>query len=186
MAIKITECELKAAMDGYAGSDWGKSQNFPLLGFLKDPHSWIAMATSGTTPQALPVDPTRDFVAEWNAAVPAMPTEWHGTRSPVRDLATCAADPDFYARFAEVCQLAQKAHVARGGDVSWLTFEWIIREKDGRVGWWRLLTDLKGTTIRTAPKTKFEQHVEDSRLASEIISQQQAQLRQRMRERPPR
>lgn len=41
-SIHITEEELKAAMDGYSDSEWARSQSFPMLGFLKDPHSWIA------------------------------------------------------------------------------------------------------------------------------------------------
>jgi hypothetical protein len=119
----------------------------------------------GTTVSALPKDPepegpvsSRDFVAEWNAAVPACPTEWSSKHSPRGALRKCAADPEFCARFAEVCVIAQKAHELRGAEVSYITFPWIIREKDGLLGWWRLLTDLKGVSLpKSSKKSKAEE-----------------------------
>jgi hypothetical protein len=53
-------------------------------------------------------------------------------------------DDEFLARFDEVCELAQRIHVARGKDVGWLTFSWILkRTEQGSHNWWRLLTELK-------------------------------------------
>jgi len=161
----------------------------PIWWLLKNPDRYVADAPVDTPepwdeqPTVPAIESSRDFVTEWNAAVPLAPTEWHPSRSPVSDLRRCAADPDFCARFTEVCSIAQQAHEARGGEVShWLTFEWVIREKDGRVGWWRLLTDLRGLAQKQAPKTKFEQHVEDSRLARQILNARQMPPRQRQRE----
>ncbi len=39
--VEITEGELIGALDGYFASEWARSQDYPILGFVKDPHSWI-------------------------------------------------------------------------------------------------------------------------------------------------
>lgn len=41
-AVKITEEDLVLAMDGYQGSGWARQHEYPILGFIKNPHSWIA------------------------------------------------------------------------------------------------------------------------------------------------
>ncbi len=152
--IDIADAELDAAMDGFFDSEWGKHEHFPILGFLKDPHSWIADEVrppvvpivetegwdSGPAPAAVPL---RDFVAEWNAVVKAKPIEWNTTLSPTKNLSDCASSLEFCNRFAEVCELAQKAHERRGAEVNYINFAWIIKQKDGVYGWWRLLTDLR-------------------------------------------
>lgn len=43
-SVRISEPELTVALDGYFDSDWGKNESFPILGFLKDPHSWISQS----------------------------------------------------------------------------------------------------------------------------------------------
>lgn len=168
--IDITESELDAAMDGFFQSEWGKREHFPVLGFVKDPHSWIAdevrppvvpMLDNSEGWDSTPASdaPPRDFVAEWNAVVIAVPAEWHHKRSPIAALRKCEEDPDFCSRFGEVCELAQKAHGYRGSDAAYITFEWIIREKDGMVGWWRLLTALRwmATAKPMNNKSKLEE-----------------------------
>lgn len=68
--IQITELELRQALDGYRRSEWGQKQGFPILGFLKDPLSWIPDDVAGdpelpTVAIALQTPTTvQDFVAE--------------------------------------------------------------------------------------------------------------------------
>lgn len=49
--VKITEDGLAAALDGYYSSDWAKQQGYPILGFLKDPGSWIESAAEDSWEQ---------------------------------------------------------------------------------------------------------------------------------------
>lgn len=38
--IEITETGLAAALDAYEASDWAKREGYPMIAFLKNPHSW--------------------------------------------------------------------------------------------------------------------------------------------------
>ncbi len=39
--VDLTTEQCDAALDGYYESDWGRKNNYPILGFVKDPDSWI-------------------------------------------------------------------------------------------------------------------------------------------------
>lgn len=65
--IEIDQQKLDSAMDGFFESDWGKRENYPVLGFLKDPHSWIADEVE-PEPVAAPVESS-------TAVVPSDPQE---------------------------------------------------------------------------------------------------------------
>jgi phage replication O-like protein O len=138
---------------------WLREHDWTLNRFVQSPERWFteqspvidipiirrsANATQESVPDEL-ATPPRDYPDEWNRIVTAKPVEWDLDRSPVGLLNTCVADPKFSERFEEICTLAQKIHVARGDEVKWLTFGWIIKRKAGEAyNWWKLLTDLDG------------------------------------------
>jgi len=129
--------------------------------FLKDPCRWIpafaeypaddpapeAAAPIGSTPQSptrepdpiAPATPQRDFVAEWNAAVPACPDQdWH----PPGNFKAVSSEPAFQEKFAKVCEMAQRIHMARGTEVGWLSLRWLFKSKDGMLNWRKVIGDL--------------------------------------------
>jgi uncharacterized protein YdaU (DUF1376 family) len=158
-SIEIDENELAAALDGYFDSEWAKKENYPILGFVKDPHSWIM----DVVPDAEPSAPERDYVADWNRLVPAAPIAWDPAHSPITDLRSCVLDPMFRDRFDEVCQTVQRIYEVKNGDVSWINFPWLIRKNNGKgYGWFRILTEFRGMAVK--PKSKVEQSMEDLKI----------------------
>jgi uncharacterized protein YdaU (DUF1376 family) len=169
-SVEITEDELAEALDGYYGSDWAKREGYPMLGFVKDPHSWRAggLIENSPPPQRTPARPAievpvprgnptpevsdapsdalplRDHPAEWNRMVPAAKYEW-GRYAPIEALRLCQyRGDDFAEKFDEVCELAQAIHVARGKEVGWLTLPWILKVGDeNRPNWYKLLTEMR-------------------------------------------
>jgi hypothetical protein len=47
-------------------------------------------------------------------------------------------DPDFDAAFDDLCEKAKAIHTAKN-DVGWLTFQWLLSNKEGTANWRRLL-----------------------------------------------
>ena len=91
------------------------------------------------------LDDLSRFPEEWNRIVTHRPVKW-AKQSPVEALRKCAGDEEFRGRFTEVCEAAEAAHRARGDDVSWVTFEWVIRCKDGGSNWYKLLGEFSYLT----------------------------------------
>ncbi len=103
-----------------------------------------------------PVEETalgRDYPGEWNRIVLAAQVTWDPSRSVTGSLRSCAADAVFRDRFTEICTLAQKCHESRP-DSTWLTFEWLLRDKGEGFGWWRLLNDLRWMSKPPAQEKK--------------------------------
>lgn len=74
----------------------------------------------------------------WNELVPECPVEWNPTNEGgirVRTLANDRLQRDF----REICKKASAIHKARGDDTGWLTFYWLLGNKDGTPNWRRLL-----------------------------------------------
>lgn len=159
----------------------------PVEIFLRDPLSWLTYRTVEKPEQLnvtgmmdVPIESAiqRDYPAEWNRLVPAAAMEWHPSLSPMAALQKCADNEVFRERFDEVCAISQKIHEARGADASWLTLPWVLKEKRGEgFGWWKVLTSLKGMAEKSGPKTKFEQNLEYTHQAMQVIDQQQTRLR---------
>lgn len=155
-AVEMDEQELSAALDGYFDSDWGKSQSYPMLGFLKNPHSWISDPVEAAEESIFAVPEDRDFPAEWNELVPSAKVTWSSDHSPVAALRVCADDPVFRERFREVCQTVQMIYDVRGADANWINFSWILRRKNGEgYGWWRIITEFRGMSVRSKSKAEL-------------------------------
>lgn len=150
----LTEAELTASLDGYYANEWAKAQNYPILGFIKDPHSWIvraalevestpeAVVTNPQPPDALQPAQTRiNYPARWNELVPAKPVTWDARRGAGSALRECEADQVFRERFDEMCRIAQKIHEVKGDAADWVTFEFAIKTNGKGVGWWRILNE---------------------------------------------
>lgn len=150
-----TQAEVFSALDAFLADDFWAKEKFPLPAFIKQfgkylDHKPEAAMTLEEPTISTPESTTkteisdRDFPAEWNSVVYLAPVAWDPARSLVASLNKCAKDPVFCERFSEVCVLALKCHASRPGDVGWLSFEWIIKQKPGEaVGWWRLLNDMR-------------------------------------------
>lgn len=158
--IEMAEEELGAALDGYHASDWGKKNNYPILGFLKDPESWIprdfvaqeeavapSVAVTPTTPEPIaPTAPYEDSGDMWNRIIPEELC-FKDRYYPVKAVAECEADSQYMQRRGEAMQNGAKIRVSRPGS-GWINFPWFIKPgKDGQPpGWYRLLTDLRWMT----------------------------------------
>lgn len=160
--VEVSEEELSTALDGYFAADWARKENYPILGFVKDPHSWIVRAAPEVELLPAPVDlpPVRlepvspvliDYPARWNELVPAKPVTWDARRGAGAALRECEADPVFRERFDEMCHIAQKIYATRGSEADWLTFEFAIRRNGKGVGWWRVLNEFASMGKAKAP-----------------------------------
>lgn len=45
--IDLTEEEIRASMDGFYQSDWGRENSWPIFGWMKNPESWITSVPEG-------------------------------------------------------------------------------------------------------------------------------------------
>lgn len=74
--IQITEDDLGMALDGYFSSTWAKGEGYPLLAFVKDPHSWTGKPETETEP----VDDSG--FDEFQLAYPgvSIPSDWDKAR----------------------------------------------------------------------------------------------------------
>lgn len=72
--ILIGEVELGMALDGFASSDWAKREGYPIMGFLKDPFSWV-----GKTPM--------DSSSDWksNTGLLRLKAAFEAIQAPVID-----------------------------------------------------------------------------------------------------
>lgn len=67
--VSIDSEQLDRALDGYHDSDWAKKEGYPILGFTKDPCSWIADSEPIEEMQlisTLSALQQLDSMAEWN------------------------------------------------------------------------------------------------------------------------
>ncbi len=79
-SIEITEEQLAAALDGYCESEWAKTQNYPILGFVKDPHSWAvraALEVEGAEEAVVIRLPTTDAPQSAESPLPYWAEEWN-------------------------------------------------------------------------------------------------------------
>lgn len=157
----ITAAEFDACLDGFFESDWAKEQSYPFAALFKDPRKWkVAWRPDlSDTPEALPAQlaPTeatttpqtlkRDFLAEWNDAVPAAATEFDGGPRSSQNLLWAKSDPDFVEKFTEICRRADQAR-QNHPDATWMDFYWILSCKEGshKRNWKRLFGDLEWMT----------------------------------------
>lgn len=153
--LQHSEEEVEVALGQFFLDSYWREKNFPPDAFRKQFEKYLDSGTRPTSevPQQLqthpvseskPSLPARDFPTEWNSVVYLAPVVWDTARSLVSSLKKCAKDPVFCERFSEVCVLALKCHANRPGEVGWLSFEWIIKQKPGEAfGWWRLLNDMR-------------------------------------------
>ncbi len=158
--VALGEIAWVLAMDGYYASEWGKERNYPVMGLLKDPTSWIKAVPEPTgepgrvngAEKVVPfqrveagasgnVTEKIDYPARWNELVPAKPVQWDWKRSAVDILRITEADALFVARFDDMCRVAQAVHLRCRDEASWMTFEFAIRRTDKGDGWWRILTE---------------------------------------------
>lgn len=166
-SVRMTSEELDSALDGYFESEWGKKENYPPMGFLKNPNSWViddqpvaapdetrergeaeaatdapmGQAAPAVAPQAAP----RDYLADWNRLAPSAATEPDSGAKPRANLAVAKLDTEFTGRFEEICEIAEKIRKL-DDTATWLTFWWAINTKpgSGRPNYRRLLTDMRG------------------------------------------
>jgi hypothetical protein len=47
--FRLTEVDLEQALAGYTSSDWAKREDYPMMGFLKDPYSWIGKTQANSS-----------------------------------------------------------------------------------------------------------------------------------------
>jgi len=163
--IYITDEQLGAALDGYYESEWGKSQSYPILGFLKDPESWISgdvpkaqtfsisvprlegsipqpeSATATETASALP-----STAQEWNRIVVSGPQVqiWRPNRWDKAEFDGIMSDPDFNRNLPG---LLEKCERALQSGSKWVTFEWLLKN------WGKVLNGSLGSGAAEKPKS---------------------------------
>jgi hypothetical protein len=86
---------------------------------------------------AIPEFDHAPWTSRWNELVPAAPVAWKGSVSAIE---RASLDADFRTQFDKICAKAQAIHVAKGAEASWLTFRWLLADKDGNPNWNRLLS----------------------------------------------
>ncbi len=90
------------------------------------------------TPQRTQGLPAR--VEQWNVLVPAeLRVEFWTAESPWQSLAGAEANPEFVARFPEICARVSKCHTV--GRIT-PTFAWLFALSKGQVNWWRVANGL--------------------------------------------
>lgn len=156
-----TLCDI--ALDGFHVADWWRTADEPLLGFTKDARSWIpkreptdgAQRVNGhakvvaipTVATDAPQVAQRDFLAEWNAAIPDAFTE----REPRRKV---DIEPEFVAAFDKICEIARGIRKNKP-DSTWLDFYWLLATKPEftRPNWTRLITTMRGMALSKYPES---------------------------------
>lgn len=124
-----------------------------------------AMPTTGEPEaQQRAQTPRRDYLAEWNSAVPEARTEFNGGRSFTDARRLAEYDPEFTSKFSEICEVAKKIHKRQGDRASWLDFYWLVKFKEGSFlpNWKRLFGDLRHLAVadKAKPKSLSEQIIE--------------------------
>jgi hypothetical protein len=149
----MPEGEVKAALDGYFSSDWGKKQTphkFPIRGFLKDPASWIPReyrspedraSASESKPIPGPVAPPQPVLARSSAksANEKFADEWN-TAFPNDAALPCPISDELAAQFTEVVAKAKALRDADPG-AGYIRLSWLIKpSKDSsRMNWEEVL-----------------------------------------------
>lgn len=160
----LPEDQLDLALDGFFQSSWARKEGYPFFAFVKDPQSWIAdgedavepagaepcapLAPSTNTPVGEVSSPLRAIapatpveVEEWNRDVPECPCAWDPEHSKIKPLIEARMKSYFQDRFPEMCRIASSIHRARGAEVGWLTFTWLLgKDKEGMDNAWKLLS----------------------------------------------
>lgn len=134
---------------------WLRDNHWPLPYFVKnfgqfemyEPRPWSAPAETPAPSPALeePVTATHVFhglalhlIAErWNELVPSQPVVW--VRGSQPKYHPSIETPQFAGMFVELCRKAEAMISDPKNDCAWwLTFHWVIGEKDGIANWTKL------------------------------------------------
>ena len=102
------------------------------------PGSFPGTRAVAQDPPNEPAAPQRDYAALWNSLVSAssIPAD------PVKDIQTVRRirlNPDLDRDFEKVCRKAQELLTAAPDEVGFISFSWLVRSKDGRDNWDRML-----------------------------------------------
>lgn len=125
----MTEVSIVLLLDGYHDDEAERKRGYSFPNFLrwqlKHPES-EGVPYGDTIPQT------------WNEIVTSAPYRWNG-HAPLEDLRASARDPDFVAKWVEICRECQKLIESDPDFYTWLTLPWVLAEKNKRRNWERIL-----------------------------------------------
>jgi hypothetical protein len=120
----------------------GKAQGEP-----QHEEDFVKVLPTPTAATGAPQPAQRDFLTEWNSAVPDAFTE-HEPRRKVN------IEPEFIAAFDKICEVARGIRKNKP-DSTWLDFYWLLATKPefSRPNWTRLITTMRGMALSKNPES---------------------------------
>lgn len=168
--VEITEYELGFALDAYCDSEWKEPEDgkpaYPIRLFISNPNRWVPNGLPRIPPPELAAKEhqpatdaaesaparDRDYLKEWNEAVPLAYTEFDGAKRYAEGLRLAKLAPEFCEKFPDICRVAQGIR-ENDPTSTWLNFYYLLAFKDGstRQNWRKVLAEMRGNAIPKGP-----------------------------------